>query len=210
MKRGRPAARPLRAIDDPEVQELVARNVRFAWTIAKPYRSVGERVGMTWDDLAHEGVLGLYEAAMRYRTDSEAKFTSYALFWVRRAVLHALSDRAGTIRIPKHAYRKGVRRIVVGLDEALPPSKKTGKRRAFDPPVPAVALDRLMDRDRDEALRRALAHLTPRETAVLALRFIDGRKLREMAPVFGIQSKAIAKLRDAVTARRRLPLSRSA
>lgn len=217
MKRGRPAARPLRAVNDPEAQALVAGNIRFAWTIAKPYKSLGRQLGMTWDDLAHEGVLGLYEAATRYRTDRKAKFTSYASFWVRRAIINAMQDRSGTIRIPKDAYQKGVRRIVVGLDEVALPSTKTGKRRVFDPPVAPVALDRLEELERDAALRRILADLSPREAAVLRLRFIDGRKLVECGRMFGvstewirqIQNGAIAKLRDGVTARRR-PLSRSA
>jgi len=52
-------------------------------------------------DLIHEGSLGLIEAAKRFDPDRNVKFISYAVWWVRQAIFHALSEHARVFRLPQ-------------------------------------------------------------------------------------------------------------
>jgi RNA polymerase primary sigma factor len=52
-------------------------------------------------DLIHEGNLGLMEAAKRFDPERNVKFISYAVWWVRQAILHALSEHARVFRLPQ-------------------------------------------------------------------------------------------------------------
>jgi RNA polymerase primary sigma factor len=52
-------------------------------------------------DLIHEGSLGLIEAAKRFDPERNVKFISYAVWWVRQAIFHALSEHARVFRLPQ-------------------------------------------------------------------------------------------------------------
>ena len=52
-------------------------------------------------DLIHEGSLGLMEAAKRFDPERNVKFISYAVWWVRQAIFHALSEHARVFRLPQ-------------------------------------------------------------------------------------------------------------
>ena len=64
---------------------------------AKRYRGLG----MSFIDLIHEGNLGLIEAAKRFDPERNVKFISYAVWWVRQAIFHALSEHARVFRLPQ-------------------------------------------------------------------------------------------------------------
>jgi RNA polymerase primary sigma factor len=55
-------------------------------------------------DLIHEGNLGLIQAARKYdpfREGHDVKFITYAVWWIRQAILHALAEHAGSFRLPQ-------------------------------------------------------------------------------------------------------------
>jgi len=64
---------------------------------AKRYRGLG----LSYMDLIHEGSLGLIEAAKRFDPERNVKFISYAVWWVRQAIFHALSEHARVFRLPQ-------------------------------------------------------------------------------------------------------------
>jgi RNA polymerase primary sigma factor len=89
--------RRIQAGDQEALQSLVESNLRFVVHYAKRYRGLG----LAYMDLIHEGNLGLMEAAKRFDPDRNVKFVSYAVWWVRQAILHALSEHARVFRLPQ-------------------------------------------------------------------------------------------------------------
>jgi len=83
--------------DQQALQRLVEANLRFVVSYAKRYRGLG----LSFLDLVHEGNLGLIEAAKRFDPERGVKFISYAVWWVRQAIFHALSEGARAFRVPQ-------------------------------------------------------------------------------------------------------------
>jgi len=90
-------ARRIRAGDQDALQRLVEANLRFVVSYGKRYRGLG----LSFLDLIHEGSLGLMEAARRFDPDRNVKFISYAVWWVRQAIFHALSEQHRIFRLPQ-------------------------------------------------------------------------------------------------------------
>ncbi len=82
--------------DEQALRELVEANLRFVIKIAKKYRGLG----VPFVDLINEGNLGLIEAAKRFDPERNVKFTSYAVWWIRQAILQALSSMGHPLRLP--------------------------------------------------------------------------------------------------------------
>ena len=88
--------RRIRAGDEAAISELVCANLRFVIAIAKRYQNHG----VALSDLINEGNVGLLRAARKYDDTKGVKFISYAVWWIRQAIVHALSEYAHTVRIP--------------------------------------------------------------------------------------------------------------
>jgi len=89
--------RRIREGDQEAIDRLVEANLRFVVHYAKRYRGLG----LSYMDLIHEGSLGLIEAAKRFDPDRNVKFISYAVWWVRQAIFHALSEHSRVFRLPQ-------------------------------------------------------------------------------------------------------------
>ncbi len=86
--------------DSEALRTLVVSNLRFVVAYAKRYRN--PNVGFL--DLIHEGNLGLIQAARKYdpfKKGQDVKFITYAVWWIRQAILHALAEHAGSFRLPQ-------------------------------------------------------------------------------------------------------------
>ena len=86
----------MRAGDDEAMQELVKRNLRFVISVAKKYQNRG----LPLTDLIGEGNVGLLTAARKFDPDQGVKFISYAVWWIRQAILAALARQGRTVRVP--------------------------------------------------------------------------------------------------------------
>ena len=103
--------------DEDAQRKLVEANLRFVVSYAKRYRGIG----VPLLDLIHEGNLGLMEAARRFDPGRNVKFITYAVWWVRRAIMHALSEQVRAFAIPQKLSGVAARfgREVADLTEQL-------------------------------------------------------------------------------------------
>ena len=78
------------------VNELVKSNLRFVVSVAKQYQNQG----LSLPDLINEGNLGLIKAAERFDKTRGFKFISYAVWWIRQAIMNSISENARAVRLP--------------------------------------------------------------------------------------------------------------
>jgi RNA polymerase primary sigma factor len=89
-------ARRIRKGDEEALDELVKRNLRFVISVAKKYQNRG----LPLIDLIGEGNIGLLTAARKFDPDQGVKFISYAVWWIRQAILSSLAKQGRTVRVP--------------------------------------------------------------------------------------------------------------
>ena len=82
--------------DPKAVQEMVRRNLKYVVTVANKYRGFG----MSLQDLIEEGNIGLIQAAKRFDVSRNVKFITYAVWWIKQAILHSLAEQSGTVKLP--------------------------------------------------------------------------------------------------------------
>jgi len=97
-------------------EKLTLCNLRLVISISKHY--LGR--GLEFEDLISEGVIGLKRAVDKYDHTLGYKFSTYATWWIRQAVVRAISDKGRLIRVPTHSgdwYRRFIKRRIVMTHE---------------------------------------------------------------------------------------------
>jgi RNA polymerase primary sigma factor len=89
-------ARRIKCGETEALRKLVKANLRFVVSVAKQYQNQG----MSLPDLINEGNLGLMKAAQRFDETRGFKFISYAVWWIRQAILQSLAEQARIVRLP--------------------------------------------------------------------------------------------------------------
>jgi RNA polymerase primary sigma factor len=112
------------------LDKFIRSNLRYVVTVARKY--IG--CGLSLSDLINEGNIGLIQAAKRFDPGRGVKFITYAVWWIRQAIMHALAEQGGTVRLPlkqmgtlykiAESYRDHMRRTgsepsSVDLEQAL-------------------------------------------------------------------------------------------
>ena len=102
------------------LNELVESNLSFVVKIASEYRNLG----LPFEDLLNEGNIGLIEAAHHFDHTRGTKFITYAIWWIRKSILRALSQHSNLVRIPNYQLKKV--KNVRATERAL--SRQLGRR----------------------------------------------------------------------------------
>lgn len=203
-------ARRAREEDDGRARRrLVTANLRFVVAVAKRYRGRG----VPFEELVNEGNVGLVRAAERFDERHGVRFVTYAVWWIRQAILEAVSAaEPAASASPRGNGRRGRptkvretgtgrRRVrFVSLDEPGPGRRdgaleeRVADRRAADPGE-SVERDALR-----ELLDAGMAFLPEREERVLRGYFgLDGRTARSLERLgreLGVSGERVRQLKD--------------
>ena len=113
--------------DSGALEEMISRNLRLVIYWAKRYRTSG----MPIQDLIQEGNLGLMRAAEKFDPMKGTRFSTYASWWIRQALVRAICDKRDIIRIPIHMHQK-MRIIERMLENMDAPTSDPGVETTVD------------------------------------------------------------------------------
>jgi RNA polymerase primary sigma factor len=97
--------------------EFTRHNLKLVIRVAKEFRGMG----ISMPDLVQEGNLGLIHAVGKFEHSRGFKFSTYAVWWIRQAMIRAIQNQSRTIRLPSHVYDRSMRyqRVLKQLSTSL-------------------------------------------------------------------------------------------
>jgi RNA polymerase primary sigma factor len=98
-----------RAGDQGALEKLIVSNLRYVVSVARRYLGYG----LSLTDLSNEGNIGLIQAAKRFDPTRGVKFITYAVWWIRQAITHALAAQGGVLTLPVKQLEK-LRKVLEG------------------------------------------------------------------------------------------------
>jgi RNA polymerase primary sigma factor len=103
------AATRAQAGDQEALDKLIVSNLRYVVSVARRYLGYG----LSLADLINEGNIGLIQAAKRFDPARGVKLITYAVWWIRQAITHAVAEQGGVIALPMRHLDK-LRKVLEG------------------------------------------------------------------------------------------------
>ena len=183
--------------------ERIIAHLGFARAVAS--RALDPRCrGADREDLVAWGVLGLVQAARRYRDDAGAPFSAYAARRVRGQVLDALRERDPLTRAARRAYRDAREKdpdlpppvVEISLDRCLEAGlDPTATARSAGPGFAGPGRAPFKGAEQWSRVAAELRHIEPLERKVLVLSFARGLTLKEIGAQIGLSESGVCRLR---------------
>ena len=190
-------------------RKMIRSNLRLVISIAKRYA----HLGLPLSDLVEEGNLGLMKAVSKYNPDKGYRFSTYASWWIKQAIMRALSDQGKTIRVPVYmsetiarlkkvteslsqrlGRRPTLREVAKVMKLPLPrirEIKEMAKRPAsLDAFISGEGTGQLMDLIEDETVAapsKGVDELMRHERVVELLEMLDKREAEILSLRFGLR-----------------------
>jgi RNA polymerase sigma factor (sigma-70 family) len=144
---------------------FVQHNLKLVVAIAKDFRNMG----IAFQDLIQEGNIGLIRAVEKFEYHRGHKFSTYAVWWIRQALIRAIQNHSRTIRIPSHVHDTLLKyyRAYNALE------KKLGR----DPTTLEIANEMKIDEERAEQLQRMVREPVSLEKEVPGT---DSKKVKDV------------------------------
>ncbi len=167
---------------------FVQHNLKLVVAIAKDFRNMG----ITFQDLIQEGNIGLIRAVEKFEYHRGHKFSTYAVWWIRQALIRAIQNHSRTIRIPSHVHDTLLKyyRAYNALE------KKLGR----DPTTLEIAKTMDIEEERAEQLQRMVREPVSLEKDVPGT---DSKKVKDIvadtdpiSPVNGLDHARLEKASD--------------
>ncbi|MFQ5803079.1 MAG: RNA polymerase sigma factor RpoD/SigA [Candidatus Methylomirabilales bacterium] len=217
--------------DEKALKKLVESNLRFVVKVALQYQGYG----LSLLDLINEGNLGLLEAVRRFSPNYNVKFITYAVWWIRQAIMQALARASGALRFPVRKIRQASklrsRRAEMLQQEGKEPTEdelakdlkltRAEVEALLQTNIPQTSLEEMQRREEtrepgtervppaddelvrksfEEEVERLLKVLTPRERAIIEMRYGLGKEepmtLEEVGKRFRLSRERIRQVEE--------------
>ena len=158
-------------------EQLITGNLRLVIKIAHDF----EHLGIPFLDIINEGNYGLMRAIERYNP-AKARFSTYAVWWIRRTIMNAISDKSRTIRLPKNviAVLLRIKRTQRSLNQELG-REPTMQELSEETNVSIATIRRLLDASAPVSSLQAAVQEdgSPMEDLIADTNAVDPRKALE-------------------------------
>jgi RNA polymerase primary sigma factor len=134
--------------DQQAFEQLIVSNLRYVVSVARRYLGYG----LALPDLINEGNLGLIEAARRFDPSRGVKFITYAVWWIRQAITHALAEQGGVVALPVKQL-ENLRRV-------LEAHRRNMQRTGVEPTVDELAEELDLPPKQVETILHVYRHLS--------------------------------------------------
>jgi len=214
-------SKKIQAGDVKALHELVRRNLKYVVTVANKYRGCG----LSLQDLIEEGNIGMIQAAKRFDGERNVKFITYAVWWIRQAIMHSLAEQSGTVKLPikqagklykierkyksltQELEREPIMRAYrthLSLDTPLRDDDVTQYLDLLENPDYIPYDDQIMKASLHDKVDDMLKHLSKREEQILRMRFgFNGetRTLEDIGKEIGLSRERVRQIEKRAKAR---------
>src|SRR6266550_263059 len=195
-------ARRVQRGDEKAAERLVTANLRFVISYVKKYQGHG----LDLSELVAIGNEGLLKAVKKFDPDQGVKFISYAVWWVRQAVLKALAEQTRSVRIPLNQNSQLLRMTAAELSLDAPVDRSDKDAATLGERFAGQEGGEIEEKTDGKLMREFIdrifqKYLTPRERKILYLYYgleegSEAMTLEKIGALMGVTRERIRQIRE--------------